>query len=140
MSTQAKMSATIRVRCANCGETINVSNINDPCPECRKSLGVQEDGNIYLYRKGAFTGIANGFGVYINNQGYGHIGNRELLRIPVKYGTYNIHVVCGMNRKCHDLQVTISPENPVVYTRTYMKTGFWSNKFFVEHFDPSLLD
>ena len=134
------MSAKIRVKCAHCGDTNNVHSINDPCPKCRNNLGVQEDGNIYIYRKGSFVGVANGFSLYINNQPFGHIGNKELLRIPVKYGTYNIHVACGMNRKCQDLQVTISPETPVAYTRTYMKSGFCSNNFFVEYVDPNLLD
>lgn len=78
--------------------------------------------------------------MFINNQPYGYIGNKELLRIPLKFGTYIIHSAVGMSRKCRDLQVTISPENPVAYTKVYIKPGFWANSFVVEPLDPKLLD
>ena len=45
-----------------------------------------------------------------------------------------------MNRKCRDLEVNITPENPVAYTKVYIKAGFWTNSFVVEPVDPSLLD
>ena len=78
--------------------------------------------------------------MYINGEPYGHIGNKELLRLPLKFGTYNIHSAVGMSRKCQDLQVTISPEHPVAYTKVYIKAGFWANSFVVEPVDPKLLD
>ena len=78
--------------------------------------------------------------MFINEQPYGYIGNKELLRIPVKYGTYNIHSAVGMSRKCQDLQVTITPENPVAYTKVYIKPGFWANSFVVEYVDPATLE
>ena len=134
------MAAKIRVKCQHCKEVNNVNSVNDPCPKCGQALGVEEEGNIYIYRQGSPYGIAGGFGLYINEQPYGYIGNRELLRIPVKFGTYNIHSAVGMSRKCRDLQVTISPENPAVYTKVYIKPGFWTTSFVVEYVDPNLLD
>ncbi len=134
------MSAKIRIKCPHCGEAKNVLSVNDICPKCKQPLGLSEEGSIYIYRQGSVYGVAGGFGLFINNQPYGYIGNKELLRIPLKFGTYIIHSAVGMSRKCRDLQVTISPENPVAYTKVYIKPGFWANSFVVEPLDPKLLD
>ena len=134
------MAAKIRIKCPHCGEANNVHAANEACPKCRQPLSNGEEGSIYIYRQGSPYGIAGGFGLYINNEPYGYIGNKELLRIPVKFGTYNIHSAVGMSRKCQDLQVTISPEHPVAYTKVYMRSGFWANSFVVEPLDPKLLD
>ena len=134
------MAAKIRIKCPLCGDAGNVHAITDVCPECKKPMELTEEGNIYIYRQGSPYGIAGGFGLYINSEPYGHIGNKELLRLPVKYGTYNIHCAVGMSRKCQDMQVTISPENPVAYAKVYIKPGFWTNSFVVEPVDPKLLD
>jgi hypothetical protein len=134
------MSAKIRVRCPHCGEVNNVNSANDICPNCNNPLGLDGEGSIYVYRQGSPYGIAGGFGLFLNDLSYGFIANKELLRIPVKYGTYNIHSAVGMSRKCRDLQVTVTPENPVAYTKVYIKAGFWANSFVVEPVDPKLLD
>ena len=134
------MAATLRVKCPHCGEVNNTPAINAPCSKCRQPLSIEDEGSIYIYRQGSFYGVAGGFGLYINDQPYGYIGNRELLRIPVKYGTYKLHSAVGMSRKCTDLVVTISPQNPVVYTKVYIKPGFWTNSFVIEYVDPNLLD
>lgn len=134
------MSAKIRIKCPHCNEVSNVLSVNGTCPECSKPLELSEEGSIYIYRQGSFYGIAGGFGLFINGEPFGYIGNKELLRIPVKFGTYNIHSAVGMSRKCRDLQVTITPENPVAYTKVYIKPGFWTNSFVVEPLDPKLLD
>lgn len=134
------MSAKIRVRCPHCGDANNVHSIFEACPKCHQPLGMTEEGSIYIYRQGSPYGIAGGFGLYINDQPYGYIGNKELLRLPVKFGTYTIHSAVGMSRKCRDLQVTVSPEHPIAYTKVYIKPGFWTNSFVVEPVDPSLLD
>lgn len=134
------MAAKLRIKCPHCGEASNVFTVNDNCPKCNRPLGLEEEGSIYIYRQGSPYGIAGGFGLFINDQPFGYIGNKELLRIPVKYGTYNIHSAVGMSRKCRDLEVTISPENPVAYTKVYIKAGFWTNSFVVEPVDPKLLD
>lgn len=134
------MAAKIRIKCPHCGDASNVHSLSDVCPECKKPMDIQEEGSIYLYRQGSFYGVAGGFGVYLNGEPYGHIGNKELLRIPVKFGTYNIHSAVGMSRKCKDLEVTVTPDNPVVYTKVYIKPGFWTNSFVVEYQDPTLLE
>ena len=134
------MAAKIRIKCPFCGEASNVFSINEVCPKCKQPMGLVEEGCIYIYRQGSPYGIAGGFGLYLNNYPFGYIGNRELLRIPVRYGVYNIHSAVGMSRKCRDLQVTITPENPVAYTKVYIKPGFWANSFVVEYVDPNLLD
>lgn len=134
------MSAKTRVKCPHCLEVNNIDTDTNICPKCQKPIDVPEDGAIYLYRQGSPYGIAAGFGIYINEQPFGYIGNKELLRIPVKYGTYNIHVAAGMSRKCRDMKVDITPGNSAAYTKVYIKPGFWTNSFVVEPVDPSLLD
>lgn len=134
------MTAKIRVKCPHCGDASNVNSVNDICPECKKPLGLAPEGSIYIYRQGSFYGVAGKFGLYINGEPYGFIGNKELLCLPLKFGTYNIHSAVGMSRKCRDLQVTITPENPVAYTKVYIKPGFWTNSFVVEPLDPRLLN
>ena len=134
------MAAKIRIKCPHCGDANNVHSVNDLCPKCNQPLGVVEEGCIYIYRQGSPYGIAGGFGLFLNGEAFGYIGNKELLRVPVKFGTYNIHSAVGMSRKCQDLQVTVTPENPNVYTKVYIKPGFWANSFVVEYVDPNLLD
>ena len=134
------MAAKIRVLCPHCQKAENVNSAKGICPSCKKELGIEEEGSIYIYRQGSPYGIAGGFGIYLNNQPYGYIGNKELLRIPLKYGTYNIHCAVGMSRKCRDMVVVLSPENPVAFTKVYNKPGFWTNSFVVEPVDPNKLD
>ena len=134
------MNAKIRFKCPHCGEVMNVASPNQTCNKCHNPIQLPPEGSIYIYRQGSPYGIAGGFGLYINEKPYGYIVNKELLRLPVAYGTYTIHAAAGMNRKCKDMQVTISPENPVVYTKVYMKPGFWTNSFVIVPLDPKLLD
>lgn len=134
------MAAKIRIKCPHCGEANNVHSLFDACPECKRPTGLTGEGSIYVYRQGSPYGVAGGFGLYLNGQPYGHIGNKELLCIPVAYGTYTIHCAVGMSRKCEDLQVSVTPENPNIYTKVFIKAGFWTNSFCVEYIDPKLLD
>lgn len=130
----------IRIKCPRCGNVENVHPGNEICPKCQTPADTLNQGCIYIYRQGSAYGIAGKFGLYINGEPYGHIGNKELLCLPLKFGTYNVHSAVGMSRKCRDLQVTISPENPVAYTKVYIKPGFWTNSFVVEPMDPRLLE
>ena len=130
------MSAKIRIKCAHCGEANNVHSVNEPCPKCKQPLGITEEGSIYIYRQGSAYGIAGAFGLYINQQPYGHIGNKESLIFPLPYGTYNLHIAVGMSRKCNDLLFTLTPETPRMYAKTYIKPGFWSNSFGIEVATP----
>ena len=134
------MAAKLRVKCPHCGDAENAFSVNDVCPKCKQPYGLSDEGSIYINRQGSVYGVAGSFGIYINEQPFGYIGNKELLRIPVKFGTYTIHSAVGMSRKCRDLTVTVTPENPAVYTKVYIKPGFWANSFVVEYVDPNLLD
>lgn len=124
------MASSLRIKC-NCG-LVQDAVAGNVCPQCKQPLNIPQDGMIYLYRKGSPVGIAGGFGIYINGVPLGLIGNKQTVSIPVGFGTYNIHIAAGMNRKCKDLTFNITPENPVGYAKVYMKTGFWTNSFVVE--------
>ncbi len=134
------MTPNYRVKCPYCGEVTNVNPNAPVCPKCKQTIAISQDACIYLYRQGSPVGIASGFGIYINGVPYGHIGNKELLCIPLPYGSYNIHCAVGMNRRCRDMLVPLTPENRVAYTKVYMKMGFWTNSFVIEPIDPKLLE
>ena len=134
------MAAKIRIRCPHCSEASNFQPGPIVCPKCNRPINVADEGYLYLYRQGSPYGIAGGFGIYIDGVPFGHIGNKELLCLPLPYGTHNIHCAVGMSRKCRDMQVTLTPENRVAYTKVYIKPGFWTNSFVVEPVDPNLLD
>lgn len=124
----------LRVKCS-CGEVSNTVP-GGFCPKCKKPLDIPGDAVIRLYRKGSPYGIAGGFGVYINDEPMGHIGNKETIRIPVKYGTYTLRVAVGMSRKCNDYTVTLTPENRFANAKVWIKPGFWANSFVIEPATP----
>lgn len=124
------MSRTLRVKCT-CGNVMN-ANPGNLCSKCKQPLQFPEQGLISLYRKGSPLGIAGGFGIYINNEPMGYIGNRETVHIPVNYGSYRLHVAVGMSRKCTDLVINITPEHPHGYAKVWMKPGVWTNSFVIE--------
>ena len=124
----------LRVKCS-CGEVTNTVP-DGICPKCRRPLEIPADAVIRLYRKGSPLGVAGGFGIYVDGEPMGHIGNKETVRIPVKYGTHTLHVAAGMNRKCNDYTVTLSPENRFANAKVWMKPGFWSNSFVIEPATP----
>ena len=132
------MAKIYRMKCPVCGEVQNLK-ASGPCKKCGAQLAVEQPAAIALYRRGNFMGSANGFGIYINEQPYGAIGNRENLIIPLPYGDYKLHVVCGMNRKCNDPVVSLTPQDPYVCMKVHMKMGFISNSFILERADPSTM-
>ena len=134
------MAAKIRIKCPHCKEVSNMKPGESLCPECHKPIDTQSQAGIYLYRQGSVYGVAGGFGIYINGEPMGHIGNKELLYFPLPYGTYNLHSAVGMSRKCQDLEVTLTPQCNVAYAKVYIKPGFWANSFVIEPLDPSLLE
>ena len=116
------MPATLRVRCS-CGEVLNTTP-GSYCPNCRQLLNIPTDAVIYLYRKGSPLGIADKFGIYIDGQPMGYIGNKETLCIPVTYG------------RCNALQFHLTPQSRQVYAKVWMRPGFWSNSFVLEFARP----
>ena len=132
--------ARLRIKCAACGDVNNIKPGETLCPKCKKPLNISPDACIYLYRQGSPYGIAGGFGIYIDGEPFGHIGNKETLCIPVPYGKHNIHCAVGMSRNCKDLQVDLNPNCRHAFAKVYIKPGFWTNDFVVEPIDPAKLD
>lgn len=119
-----------RVKCS-CGHVMD-AGVGSVCPKCKQQVAFPQGGSLYLYRKGSPLGVAGGFGIYIDGQPMGLIGNKQTVCIPLPFGQHNLHVAAGMNRKCTDLVFNLTPENPVAYSKVYMKMGFWANSFVIE--------
>ena len=124
------MAKQLRVKCS-CGNVVNAVP-GENCRKCGAPLNFPGDALISLYRKGSPLGIAGGFGIYLNGEPMGYVGNRKTVRIPVNYGTYTLHVAVGMNRKCSDLTMVLTPEARHAYVMVWMKPGFWTNSFVLE--------
>lgn len=133
------MTAKLRVKCNKCGKVVNTVPGNFTCPECKMQMDIPPQACVYLYRQGSFYGVAGGFGIYVNGEPYGFIGNKETLCIPLPFGTHTFHCAVGMSRRCRDLQITLTPENPQAYAKVYIKPGFWTNSFVIEPMDPAKL-
>lgn len=125
------MSNLLRTKCPSCGNVCDVA-ADAPCPKCNGMLTLPQEGGVQIYRMGSPLGIAVGYGVYVNGQPYGHLANKESIRIPLPYGTYTFHFTCGMTRRCEDVTVTLTPENRFAYIKARIKAGFWTNKIIAE--------
>lgn len=121
-----------RVKCNNCKTVLDVENINGVCSKCGGALQTPTQGQISIYRMGSPIGIAVGYGLYLNGEPYGHIANKELVKLSLPFGTYNLHCTCGLTRRCQDLVVELTPENPIAYVKARIKAGFWTNKIIIE--------
>ena len=127
-----------RMKCPVCGNVQNLT-ASGPCAKCGAPLYTEQPAAIALYRMGNFIGSAVGFGIYLNEQPFGAIGNRESLLIPLPYGDYKLHLVSGMSRKCNDPVFRLSPEDPYICFKVHMQMGFLQNKFILERVDPSTM-
>lgn len=125
------MAIMLRTRCPQCGELVE-TQANCYCGKCGTPIHFAGMGMVQIYRKGSPIGIAGGFGIYIDGQPLGYIGNKQSLRIPLPMGTHTLHFACGMNRRCQDLTFTLTPQAPIVYAKVYMKVGVFSNTFIIE--------
>lgn len=123
--------ALFRVKCPACGQVSDIAG-DSPCSKCKNPLAVPTEGGVQIYRMGSPVGIAVGYGIYINGQPYGHLANKESVRIPLPYGIYTFHFTCGMTRRCQDVTVALTPENRVAYIKARIKMGFWTNKIIAE--------
>lgn len=127
------MRGRFRVKCPNCR---SIQDINGPVMcKCGAQITPQQ-GELRLYRMGNFLGAAGGFGVYINGEKFGYIGNRETVAYSLPFGEYNIHIAVGMNRKCTDVLVRLTPQMPNAYLKVHMIPGFFQNKFILEPSTP----
>jgi len=127
--------SVLRFKCPACGKIVDSSN--GTCPKCFKPLPDAPTSFVQIYRMGSPLGIAVGYGVYINGEPFGHIANKESIRIPLPYGTYTFHFTCGMTRKCEDLTVTLSPDSPKAFVKARIRAGFWTNKIVAELSDEA---
>ena len=132
------MAKKFRVKCPQCKEVINLAGTG-ACPKCGTLIDVNMPGMIELYRMGNMMGAATGYGIYINDVPFGAIGNKESLCFPLPYGEYKMHIVCGMNRKCNDPVIKLTPEEKHVCLKVHMKMGFVQNSFILERVDPSTM-
>lgn len=132
------MARTYRVKCPKCGEVINLPG-TAPCPKCGTPIDVALPGLIQIYRMGNFIGSMAGYGIYLNDMPLGHIGDRETVLIPVPYGTYKLHMTCGMNRRCNDPVFEINPQDPYVCVKAHIKMGAFTNKIVVERVTPDTM-
>lgn len=127
------MLGRFRVKCPACG---HVQDINGSAP-CKCGAQLAPAGaQIKLYRMGSPIGIAIGFGVYIDNQPFGHIGNKETVVYSLPFGTHNIHVTAGASRRCTDMTVTLTPQAPLGCIKAHIKPGFLSNTVVLEPAAP----
>lgn len=125
------MSTLLRNKCPSCGHVADVPG-NYVCPKCKNNIDLNSDGIIQIYRMGSPIGVAAGYGIYINGNPCGHIGNKQSIRIPVPFGKYTLHFTCGATRKCQDVTVDITPENSNAYVKVHIKPGFWTNCIIAE--------
>ncbi len=121
----------IRYRCAN-GHVFDSGRAAASCPTCGAPLPA--GGTIQIYRMGNIMGAAVGMGVYVNDIPYGHLGNKQSIRISVPYGAHRIHVTHTTTRKCNDPVFTVSPEFPYAWCKAHFSRGGFS--ITVEQADP----
>ncbi len=130
------MAIKVRGKCSKCGQVTD-ANGNYSCPKCGQPVSFEGLGMLQLYRKGSPLGIAMGFGIYIDGQPWGHLANKESIRIPLPFGTHTLHLTCGTNRRCNDLTFTLTPQAPCAYAKGSIKPGFWTNSMRIEPAQPS---
>ena len=128
--------AKYRVVCSKCGEALDVSD-DCKCAKCGADIVIPRGGMLQIYRMGNFIGSAAAFGIYINEIPYGRMANRQTCCIPLAFGQYKIHITCGMNRRCNDPVITLTPENPISYQKVHIKMGAFSNTQVVEPAAPN---
>lgn len=117
------MADVVRFKCG-CGNVFDAPIDTPACTKCGAPLVKDGMGELQLYRMGNPLGVAVGFGIYIDGQPYGHVANAQKVRLLVPYGTHTVHCTHGMSRKGVDVTVSLSPENPVAYTKAHINREF----------------
>jgi hypothetical protein len=123
----------MRFKCGS-GHVFNGDENTTVCPNCGQPLQLKDCGAIQLYRMGNYMGMAVGMGVYIDGEPFGHIGNKESIRIVLPFGTHKIHVTHTTTRACNDPMVTLTPEAPIAYMKC--RLGAMGFKIVVEPSRP----
>ena len=122
---------TVRYRCPN-GHVFDGSDAQTACPTCGAPL--PKGGFIHVYRMGNYMGMAVGMGVYVDDMPYGHIGNKQSIRISVPYGPHKLHMTHTTTRACNDPVFNITPQYPHICCKAHFsKAGF---KIMIEPASP----
>lgn len=127
-----------RAICPSCKRAVNIPN-DEPCPHCHNQITLPRGGLLKIYRMGNFVGVASAVSIYLNNTAYGRIGNKETVQIPLPFGSYLVHLAMGMNRKCNDPVVELTPQNPVSCLKMHVRVGVFVNTMVLEPADPSAM-
>ena len=82
--------ATYRIKCASCGFVGDYVNDGTHIYKCGK-CGAPHTfaGQMLLYRMGSPYGVAAGFGIYIDGAPFGHVGNKQTVRILLPEGSFS---------------------------------------------------
>lgn len=136
------MAIIYRLKCPKCGETQD-ANGSQLCKKCGTMIEMPTDGCIQLYRMGNFNGACAGMGIYLNGEPYGQIGNKQSIRIPLHAGTYKMHIVQNLSRRCNNPIIEIEAGSQMLQCfKVHMKMGFLSNTMVIEraHFSEMPTD
>lgn len=113
---------TVRHRCQN-GHVFNGTAGQTACPTCGAPL--PKGGYIQIYRMGNYMGSLVGMGIYIDGVPYGHVGNRESVRVSVPYGTHELHMTHTSTRNSSRPKLIIAPDRPYAFCKAHFsKAGF----------------
>jgi len=124
----------MRFRCG-CGNVFNGTEQTTVCPGCGRPLDLNNCGAIQVYRMGNMVGMAVGMGIYVDEMPFGHLANKESVRLVVPYGTHKLHMTLSTNRNCNDPMITITPEAPVAFCKAHISGGFVA-KIVIEPANP----
>ena len=130
------MAITYRIKCPACGHVFDTHFVV-PCPKCGAQQPVVNQAMLRLYRMGNFFGSAGGFGIYINGQPFGHIGNTQCISIPLPFGTYTLHMSAGMTKSDPDLTMTLHPGAPLACVKARLQPGAWRGTIKFEIASPA---
>ncbi len=113
----------VRYRCGN-GHVFDGKAGTETCPTCGAAL--PKGGYIQIYRMGNFMGGAVGMGIYVDGVPYGHVGNRQSVRVSVPFGTHELHMTHTATRDSSQPKFTLSPQYPYVFFKAHFTNAGFS--------------
>ena len=122
----------VRHRCAN-GHVADGPESQTVCPTC--GAPYPSGGLIQLYRMGSMAGMAVGMAIYIDDQPFGHLGNKQSIRVAVPFGRHKIHMTHTTTRACNDPVFDVTPQTPYVFCKAHFAAGGF--RIAVEPADPA---
>ena len=92
------MAIMLRLKCPSCGEVMNAAGFCN-CTKCgtpiRYNGGECCRSTAWAPRSASRQATA----FYLDGQPYGHLANKESIRIPLPMGTHTLHMTCGTTRR-----------------------------------------